>query len=66
MSRLPRWLRWRSRRELDDEIQAHLDFATQAGIERGLTPEAAHYAALHEMGNTTLLKERAREADPLA
>ncbi len=63
--KLPRWLQWRSRPELDDEIQAHLDLATQAGIERGLSPEEARYAALREMGNTTRLKERAREADPL-
>ncbi len=64
--KLPRWLRWRSRPELDEEVQAHLDLAEQAGIERGLTPEEARYAALREMGNTTRLKERAREADPLA
>lgn len=64
--RLPRWLQWRSRQELDDEIQAHLDLAAQAGIDRGLAPEEARYAALREMGNTTRLKERAREADPLS
>jgi predicted permease len=63
--KLPRWLQWRSRQELDDEVQAHLDLATQAAIERGFSTEEAHYAALREMGNTTLLKERAREADPL-
>jgi predicted permease len=63
--RLPRWLRWRSRQELEEEIQAHLDLATQAGIERGLAPEEARYAALRELGNTTRLKERAHEGDPL-
>jgi predicted permease len=66
MSRLPRWLRWRSRQELDEEIQAHLDLATEAGIERGLSKEDARYAARREVGNTTLLKERAREGDPLS
>src|SRR5579863_228838 len=64
--KLPRWLQWRSRPELEEEVQAHLDLATQAGIELGLAPEEAHYAALREMGNTTRLKERAREAYPLS
>ena len=41
--KIPRWLRWRSGGELDEEIQAHLEFAAQAGIERGLTPEWTSY-----------------------
>ena len=65
MSRLPRWLRWRSSQEFDEEIAGHLDAGTRAGIERGLTPEEARYAALRQIGNVTRLKERAREADPL-
>ena len=65
MSKLPRWLRWRSREELDEELTAHLDSAMQAGIERGLTPDEARYAALRELGNMTRVKERAREGDPL-
>lgn len=63
--KIPRWLRWRSGGELDEEIQAHLEFAAQAGIERGLTPEEARYAARREMGNVTRVQERARERDPL-
>jgi predicted permease len=63
--KLPRWLQWRSRQELDEEIAAHLELATRAGIERGLAPEDAHYAALRQVGNTTRLRERARAADPL-
>lgn len=66
MSRLPRWLRWRSREELEEEIQAHIDLETQSAIERGLTPEEARYAASRAIGNATRVKERAREADPLA
>ena len=38
------WLS-RKRRELDEEIQAHLDMATRDRIERGETPEAAGLAA---------------------
>lgn len=63
--KFPRWLRWRSFQELDQEIQVHLDLATRAGIERGLQPKEAHLAARREMGNRTRLLERAREADPL-
>jgi hypothetical protein len=59
------WLRWRSGEELDEEIAAHLEFATKAGIERGLTPDEAAFAARRGLGNATRLKERAREGDPL-
>jgi hypothetical protein len=31
--------------ELDDEIRDHLDRETQNYIDRGMTPEAAYYAA---------------------
>lgn len=60
-----RWFRWRSGTELDEEIAAHLDAATRAGMERGLEPEEARFAARREMGNVTRVKERAREGDPL-
>ncbi len=63
--RLPRWLRWRSPLELDDEIAAHLEAEMRAGVERGLTPEEARYEALRRMGNVTRVRERAREGDPL-
>lgn len=63
--RLPRWLKWRSAAEMDEEIAAHLEAETDAGIERGLTPEEARYAALRKMGNPARVKERARERDPL-
>ena len=63
--RLPRWLRWRSHQELDEEIAAHLDAATRTGIERGMTPDDAAFAARRRLGNVTRLKERAREGDPL-
>lgn len=63
--KLPRWLQWRSSQELDEEIQAHLDLETRAGIERGLPRDEARFAALRQMGNVTRLKERAHERDPL-
>jgi predicted permease len=63
--KLPRWLQWRSSQELDEEIAAHLELATQTGVDRGLTPEEARYAALRGMGNATRVQERAREGDPL-
>lgn len=63
---LPRWLRWRSERELEEEIRSHLDAETQDNLDRGMSGEEARYAALRKIGNTTRLRERAREADPLA
>jgi hypothetical protein len=62
--RLPRWLRWRTDRELDEEIQAHLDLETESNLERGLGPEEARRAARRSLSNLTRLRERAREADP--
>lgn len=62
--KLPRWLRWRTDHELDEEIQGHLEAEVQANLERGLAPDEAHYAALRNFGNLTRMRERAREADP--
>ncbi len=63
--RLPKWLRWRSEEELDEELQAHLDDAVQLNLDRGMSPEEARYAARRAVGNPTRIKERAREADPI-
>lgn len=63
--RIPGWLRWRTERELDEEIESHLDLDVSAHLERGLTPEQARRAALRRFGNRTHLKETVREADPL-
>ncbi|HYV61993.1 MAG TPA: ABC transporter permease, partial [Bryobacteraceae bacterium] len=63
--RLPRWLRWRTERELDEEIQSHLEIEIQANLARGLSPDEARYAALRRLGNRTYVKESAREGDPL-
>ncbi len=39
--RLPAWLRWRVDRELDEEIQAHLELEIQNNISRGMMAEEA-------------------------
>jgi putative ABC transport system permease protein len=62
--KVPRWLRWRSDAELSEEIQAHLEMEVQANLDRGFSPEQARRAALRRFGNTTTVRERAREADP--
>jgi putative ABC transport system permease protein len=61
---LPRWLRWRQDRELEEEISAHLDSEIRDNLDRGLTPDRARSAALRRFGNRTRVMERAREADP--
>jgi putative ABC transport system permease protein len=63
---LPRWLRWRSTAELDEEIRSHLDMEIRAHLDRGLSPEDARRAAVLRFGNAALVKERAREGDPLS
>ncbi|HTM05102.1 MAG TPA: ABC transporter permease [Vicinamibacterales bacterium] len=63
--KLPRWLRWRSHDEMDEEIDAHLDLQVQAHLDRGLTPDEARRAARRQFGNPTAVKQQARERDPL-
>jgi predicted permease len=65
MMHVPRWLRWRTDRELREEIEAHLDSETQENLERGLPPREARYAALRAFGNPARVRELAREASPL-
>ena len=63
--KLPLWLRWRSDRELDEEIQAHLELEIQNNLDRGMPPAEARFAALRTFGNPTRVRERARENDLL-
>jgi macrolide transport system ATP-binding/permease protein len=47
--------------ELDEEMAFHREHAEQEFIAGGMTPEAAHYAAMRQFGNTTRVKERSFE-----
>jgi predicted permease len=51
----------RSDRELDDELQYHLECQIQFGISSGLSPQEARAAALREMGAVTQNKELCRD-----
>ena len=62
---IPRWLRWRSHAEMDEEIDAHLDLQVQTHLDRGLTLDEARRAARREFGNPAVVKQQARENDPL-
>jgi predicted permease len=58
------WLllgRNRFRRELDEEMAFHRDQAERDFVAGGMSPEAAHYAAMRQLGNATHLKERSHE-----
>jgi putative ABC transport system permease protein len=62
------WIRLRSlfqrdrfAKELDSEIQFHLDALIAENIGAGMTPEAARRAAMWGFGNSTWLKEETRE-----
>src|ERR1700746_4193544 len=52
--------RHRFPRQLDDEIQFHLDQQIAENIAAGISPEEARYAAMRAFGNPTLLKEETR------
>ena len=54
-------LRKRMLDDLDQDIREHIEIETSENIERGMTPEAARYAALRKFGNPALVKEEVRE-----
>jgi len=47
--------------DLDDEIQSHLNMATQDRIARGESPSQARSAAVREFGNIGLVKETTKD-----
>src|SRR5689334_9466476 len=49
-------------RELQQEIQFHLEMKEQKNQETGMTAPQAHYVARRQFGNLTALSERSREA----
>jgi len=55
---------WRRRRErdLEDELQGHLEMAVRDRIERGEHPSEAAFAARREFGNVGVIKEVTRDA----
>ncbi len=48
-------------RELDNEVQAHLELAEQDGLARGLTPDEARQEARRAFGGIQQMKERHRD-----
>jgi putative ABC transport system permease protein len=49
--------RKRMMEDLDQDIRDFIECETQDNIERGMSPEEAHYAALRKFGNVTRVKE---------
>jgi putative ABC transport system permease protein len=58
-----RWPTWRRRQDrlLAEELQSHLELATQDRIERGESPAQAAAAARREFGNELLIRETVRD-----
>jgi predicted permease len=48
-------------RQLEEEIQAHVDLATEDYMAKGMKPEDARHAALREFGNVPNVQEQARD-----
>ena len=49
--------RKRMMEDLDQDIRDYIERETQDNIERGLSPEEAHYAALRKFGNVARVRE---------
>jgi predicted permease len=47
--------------DLDQDIRDHIEMETRDNIERGMSPEAARYAALRKFGNVARVKEETRK-----
>ena len=47
--------------QLNQEIRDHIEIETRDNIERGMSPQEAHYAALRKFGNVTRVREQTRE-----
>ena len=48
-------------RELDDEIESHLQYQMDENIANGMPPDEARYAALRSLGGATQIKEECRD-----
>jgi predicted permease len=53
----------RLQRDLDDELQFHVDARTHDNMARGMAPDEARLAARRLFGNQTLMTERMRDAN---
>ncbi len=49
-------------RELEEELQFHIDHQVRQNLDDGMTPEEAHTAALRQFGRLTQQKEECRDA----
>jgi macrolide transport system ATP-binding/permease protein len=58
--------RRRMLKQLNEDIREHLDRETQDNIDRGMSPEDAHYAALRRFGNVAQIKEKTHEVWSIA
>src|SRR5579859_7822131 len=47
--------------DLDEEMRLHRELREQEEIERGVSPEEAHYAAQVRFGNDLVLREESRD-----
>jgi putative ABC transport system permease protein len=57
--------RSRTERDLDEELQHHIEVKTQENVAAGMSPEEARYAALRAFGGVEQKKEECRDADRL-
>src|SRR6266540_6370642 len=48
-------------RELEEEMQFHLEMKAEENVAAGVSPEEARYAAQRQFGNQTLLWEASRD-----
>src|SRR5262245_43649778 len=56
------FVRPRLDRQLEDQLDAHIAFATEDNIQKGMTPEAARREALLKLGSRDLARELHSEA----
>src|SRR5882724_9797636 len=57
------WKREALDENLNEELRAHIEMRAELNVADGMSREEAHCAAQKRFGNTTLLKEKTRDAD---
>jgi predicted permease len=59
---MPFWRRKDREHDLDRELRSYLELEAEEQRDKGLPPDEARHAALRTLGNTTLVKEKTRDA----
>ena len=59
-SKLRNLFRRQTPADLAEEMRIHVEMEEEENLQAGMSPQEAHFAALHRFGNVTLTEEKSR------